>query len=77
MMDDPRFQAGEVDVDFLTRHGSEILERPPRASVLESVAIAAALAEHEARAATVPIVRDGPDGHASAWLQAARRSALR
>ncbi len=78
VMEEAEFVSGEYDVGYLDRVGDALLSPEIDASELEQVAIAAALAEDEARAAAVPIAGGTDGGPAeSAWLQMARLRALR
>ncbi|MEE8115958.1 MAG: acetyl-CoA carboxylase biotin carboxylase subunit [Gemmatimonadales bacterium] len=78
VLDDPVFQSGDYDTDYVQRHGEKLLSARPARETLELAAIAAAMAEHEARAAAVPIAANGPDAAGeSPWLRAARLQGLR
>jgi acetyl/propionyl-CoA carboxylase alpha subunit len=75
LLDDPAFVTGEIDSQFLDRR-SDLLAVVPDGRRLEVLAVAAALAEDEARQSRRTIVADAaPDG--SAWQRAARREGLR
>jgi acetyl-CoA carboxylase biotin carboxylase subunit len=75
LLDDPVFVTGEIDSQFLDRR-SDLLAVVPDGRRLEVLAVAAALAEDEARQSRRTIVADAaPDG--SAWQRAARREGLR
>ena len=75
LLDDPAFRAGEIDIQFLER-------RPDLAAPalvdgeLADLAVAAALAEDEARRSRRPAVADG-DTRDGAWLRQARLEGLR
>jgi acetyl-CoA carboxylase biotin carboxylase subunit len=75
LLEDPAFQAGEIDSQFLDRR-PDLLEAPVPASRLEALAVAAALAEDEARHSRRPTVADGA-AHATNWLRTARTEGLR
>ena len=72
------FVRGEYDTTYLDRVGRDLLGAAPDDSLLREVAMAAALAEDEVRAARVPTA-ERPVGGAgeSQWLRSARLSALR
>jgi acetyl-CoA carboxylase biotin carboxylase subunit len=75
LLDDPAFVAGEIDSQFLDRR-SDLLAVVPDGRRLELLAVAAALAEDEARQSRRTIVADAePSG--SAWQRAARLEGLR
>ena len=72
----PDFVAGTYDIGFLERHGDALLAVPPSAEALQRAALAAALAEHEARQAARP-AREALAFEESAWVRAARLGGLR
>jgi acetyl-CoA carboxylase biotin carboxylase subunit len=72
---DPAFIRGEIDTQFLDRR-PDLATAPAPDGTLELVALAAALAEDEARSLRKPAVSDDANAHA-AWVAAARREALR
>ena len=72
----PDFVAGTYDIGFLERHGDALLAVPPSAEALQRAALAAALAEHEARQAARP-AREARAFEESAWVRAARLGGLR
>jgi acetyl-CoA carboxylase, biotin carboxylase subunit len=74
LFDDPAFQAGAIDIQFLDRR-SDLVGAPPSDQLVERLAIAAALAEDERRRSRKPLVADGDD-RPSRWLLDARREAL-
>jgi acetyl-CoA carboxylase biotin carboxylase subunit len=76
VMAEPAFQAGEYDIGYVERVGAGLLEAAPSRGDLELAAIAAALAEHEARRLPRPVPASRDDG-ASAWMRSARLGALR
>jgi hypothetical protein len=84
-MDDPEFQRGEIDIQWLERRLTSLLERRPSADQERIAAIAAALlAERDRTARSVsksqasgptnaPALHVGVNG----WKQAARTDGLR
>jgi acetyl-CoA carboxylase biotin carboxylase subunit len=75
LLADPAFQAGDIDIQFLDRRPD--LARPQLSDgELLQLAVAAALAEDEARRAHRPMV-GGDDRGSDAWTQRARHEALR
>jgi acetyl/propionyl-CoA carboxylase alpha subunit len=75
LLADPAFQAGDIDIQFLDRRPD--LARPQLSDgELLQLAVAAALAEDEARRAQRPMV-GGDDRGSDAWTQRARHEALR
>jgi len=75
LMGDPAFRAGEIDIQFLDRRPDLVAPTLSEAE-MTTLAIAAALAEDEARALRRPAVSNGE--HASrAWLERARLEGLR
>ncbi len=74
LFDDPAFQAGEIDIQFLDRR-SDLVGAPPSDQLVERLAITAALADDERRRSRKPLVADGDD-RPGRWLLAARRDAL-
>jgi len=75
LLDDPAFQAAEIDSQFLERR-PDLLDRPLAAENLTVLAVAAALAEDEARQSRRPAVAD-PHSGATHWIRAARSEGLR
>ena len=77
LLDDPAFIAGEIDIQFLERRGDLLDAVIPDADA-SAIAIAAALAENEARGARKPAVAAaGAAGSAqSRWAAEARRDGL-
>ena len=73
---DEAFCRGELDIQFLDRR-QDLLAGAHDESLIVTVAVAAALAEDQARGSRAPTV--GADGWRArkAWLQAARHEALR
>jgi acetyl/propionyl-CoA carboxylase alpha subunit len=75
LLDDPDFVAGAIDSQFLDRRAD--LVAPPEASPDGlPLAVAAALAEEEARGRRKPAVSSDGNGHGSAWLRLSRREAV-
>jgi acetyl-CoA carboxylase biotin carboxylase subunit len=76
---EPEFRAGRLDIEYLERHGMQLLQPAPDATELEWAATAVALAEYQAR--QVPAAGSAPPvpGRASGsqWLRAARLDGLR
>jgi len=85
VMDDPEFQRGDIDIQWLERRLPSLLERPPGADQTRIAAIAAALlAERDrtARSVSKPLASSettapAPGANADAWKQAARTGGLR
>ena len=75
LLEDPSFQAGEFDIQFLDRR-ADLLSPPHDPELTTAIAVAAALAEDDARRARPPAVADG-NGSSSAWTRAGRKDALR
>jgi acetyl-CoA carboxylase biotin carboxylase subunit len=75
LMADAAFRDGDIDVQFLERRADLLRPALSQAAAVRCV-IAAALAEDEARRLRRPAVAPD-DGVTSAWLQRARREALR
>jgi acetyl-CoA carboxylase biotin carboxylase subunit len=74
LLADPAFQAGDIDIQFLDRRPD--LAQPSLAETeLLQLAVAAALAEDEARGARRPVL--GDDRGSDAWIQRARLEGLR
>jgi acetyl/propionyl-CoA carboxylase alpha subunit len=75
LMADPEFQKGEIDIDFLARR-TDLLESGKDPSRILDLAVAAALAEDDARLARRP--SSAPDaGAATEWARQARRESTR
>ena len=76
LLHDEAFCAGDFDIQFLVRRG-DLMEAAPDPTLLSAIAVAAALAEDEARGGRRPLV--GADGWEAnkVWLQTARREGLR
>ncbi len=76
VMDEPAFVSGTYDIGYLEGPGAALMNGARDPARLELAAVAAALAEHEARAGAHPQARRAAptDG---AWVQAARRAGLR
>ena len=75
LMADPEFRSGEIDIQFLERRPELAAPVLTEARALE-LAVAAALAEDEARSMRRPSVSDGV-GPGSQWLDRARVEGLR
>ncbi|HTS87136.1 MAG TPA: acetyl-CoA carboxylase biotin carboxylase subunit [Gemmatimonadales bacterium] len=70
LLDDPDFRAAAIDSQFLDRR-PDLLAPAAEQDAFLPLAVAAALAEEEARQARRPVVADRQEG-SSRWLQAAR-----
>jgi acetyl-CoA carboxylase biotin carboxylase subunit len=79
VMREPAFAEGRYDIGYLEQVGETLLARSLSSAGLEEIAVAAALAEDEARAAAVSLADNGGNGGSrdSAWLRAARLAGLR
>jgi acetyl-CoA carboxylase biotin carboxylase subunit len=75
LMADPEFRSGEIDIQFLERRPELAVPVLTEPQALE-LAVAAALAEDEARSMRRPSVSDGV-GPGSQWLDRARVEGLR
>ena len=76
LMADPEFREGDIDIQFLDRRTDLLASaRPP--DRIRELAIAAALAEDEARQARRPSVAAAVDGGAAEWSRQAGREGLR
>jgi pyruvate carboxylase len=75
LLRDEAFLRSEIDSQFLDRR-PDLLEAAPDNDRVTALAIAAALAEEEARQSQRPAVADEAAG-SSQWLGAARREGLR
>jgi acetyl-CoA carboxylase biotin carboxylase subunit len=75
VMEEPGFVRGEYDIAYLERVGQELLSAKPDPTMLERVALAAALAEHEARDAATAAAPAYPGD--TTWLRIARQRGLR
>jgi acetyl-CoA carboxylase biotin carboxylase subunit len=73
LLADAAFRRGEIDTQFLDRR-ADLTRAEPDPAALGVIAVAAALAEDEARQLRKPAVAEGPDT-GSAWRVAARREA--
>jgi acetyl-CoA carboxylase, biotin carboxylase subunit len=76
LMADAEFRAGDMDIQFLDRR-TDLLAPLPSEEQRVALAIAAALAEDEARALRRPIVSADGRPSASHWLSQARLEGLR
>jgi acetyl-CoA carboxylase biotin carboxylase subunit len=77
VMDEETFRSGSYDIGYLDRVGNQLLAVGPCEDDLMLAAVAAALAEEDARQAATPWGARYPEGHDSAWLRAARLAGLR
>jgi acetyl-CoA carboxylase biotin carboxylase subunit len=77
VMDHVAFQSGDYDIGFMEQYGDELLNREPSESTAERLAVAAALAEHEARATVATFQDEGPGSTDSPWLRSVRLGGLR
>jgi acetyl-CoA carboxylase, biotin carboxylase subunit len=75
LLADPDFQRGAIDSQFLDRR-PDLLQPAPRPGHLEALAVAAALAEEEARGSRRPGVAED-SGAPSPWQRAARLEGVR
>jgi acetyl-CoA carboxylase, biotin carboxylase subunit len=75
LMGDPAFRRGEIDIQFLERRG-DLLTSAGEAGGIHDLALAAVLAEDEARQRRRPLIAS-ETGSANAWLTQARREGLR
>ena len=75
LMADPEFQKGEIDIEFLARR-ADLLEPGKTPGRILDLAVAAALAEDEARQARRPS-SSTDSGAASEWARQARRESIR
>ena len=76
LLRDEAFCAGDFDIQFLDRR-SDLMEAAPDQSLLSAVAVAAAMAEDEARESRRPIVATDGWQARRVWLQTARLEGLR
>jgi acetyl-CoA carboxylase biotin carboxylase subunit len=75
LMSDQAFQKGEIDIQFLERR-ADLLAAGSTSDRIRDLAVAAALAEDEARQTRRPIVTANPDS-TSEWTRQARSEGLR
>ncbi len=75
LLDDPAFQASEIDSQFLDRR-ADLLEPAKDDARITAMAVAAALAEDEARQSRRPVTAD-PVASVSAWKRTGRLEGLR
>jgi acetyl-CoA carboxylase, biotin carboxylase subunit len=75
LMSDQAFQKGEIDIQFLERR-ADLLAAGSTSDRIRDLAVAAALAEDEARQSRRPIVTANPDS-TSEWTRQARSEGLR
>ncbi|NNG16483.1 MAG: acetyl-CoA carboxylase biotin carboxylase subunit [Gemmatimonadales bacterium] len=76
LLDDPAFRSGEFDIQFLDRR-PDLLSPPHDPELATAIAVAAALAEDDARRARRPTVADAAAAASSAWIRVGRKDALR
>jgi acetyl-CoA carboxylase biotin carboxylase subunit len=74
LLADPAFRTGEIDIQFLERR-TDLLESGADRGLELDLAIAAALAEHEAREAHRPVVAEA--AASGAWARQAKLDGLR
>jgi acetyl-CoA carboxylase biotin carboxylase subunit len=75
LMSDPSFQAGDIDIQFLERR-TDLLDPGTSPERIRDIAIAAALAEDQARQSRRPaVIADGAAG--GEWARQARSEGLR
>lgn len=78
VLDEPGFQSGAYDIEYVESVGPSLLSAAPEPAELELTAVAAALAEDAARRVPrTPELPDGAGGRESPWLRAARSAGLR
>jgi acetyl-CoA carboxylase biotin carboxylase subunit len=81
VMEDPEFQRGEIEIQWLERRLPSLLGAVPSAEELRTAAIAAALVAHRDRQGSAPSPASGPTGpigaQGTAWTAVARREGLR
>jgi acetyl/propionyl-CoA carboxylase alpha subunit len=75
LMSDPTFRQGEIDIQFLERR-QDLLGPAGSSSRVQDLAVAAALAEEEARLTRRPVVA-ADSGGTSEWARQARSEGLR
>ncbi len=76
LLADPAFVAGDIDIQFLERR-TDLLSPVSDPGLDRDLAIAAALAEEEARQARRPAVGAGSESSGSGWARQARLDGLR
>jgi acetyl/propionyl-CoA carboxylase alpha subunit len=75
LMADPAFRQGEIDIQFLERR-PDLLDTRGTSSRVRDLAVAAALAEDEARQTRRPVIAID-SGVSSEWARQARSEGLR
>jgi acetyl-CoA carboxylase biotin carboxylase subunit len=75
LMDDPAFQEGEIDIQFLERR-SDLLQSKPSATRIQHLAVAAALVEHQSRETRRPALLADAVASPSLWMKQARSEGL-
>jgi acetyl/propionyl-CoA carboxylase alpha subunit len=76
VLSEPTFASGKYDIGYMERTGDALVHAPLPDDLLQSVAVAAALAEHESRQSARPVTETGDRGGESPWLRAARQAGL-
>jgi acetyl-CoA carboxylase biotin carboxylase subunit len=76
---DPEFRRGELDITYVDRAASRLLDAPVSESLVIPIAVVAALLADERRAGPAPshARTDGQLPRESAWVQTGRREGLR
>jgi acetyl-CoA carboxylase biotin carboxylase subunit len=77
VMGEQTFRDGAYDIGYLERVGAAVRDRQLTDVAAVEIAVAAALAEDEDRAARVSVAAENGGGSESPWLLAARRAGLR
>jgi acetyl/propionyl-CoA carboxylase alpha subunit len=75
LMSDPAFREGKIDIQFLERR-ADLLAAASAPDRVRDLAVAAALAEDEARQTRRPVLVGDPAG-ANEWARQARSEGLR
>ena len=75
LLDDPAFRAGDIDIQFLDRRQDLVAPALEEAELVD-LAVAAALAEDDARRSRRPAVAEGDSGSAG-WLRQSRLEGMR
>jgi acetyl-CoA carboxylase biotin carboxylase subunit len=77
VLSEPTFVSGTYHIGYMEQVGDALVHRALPDDVIETAAVAAALAEHEARQSAHPVVEQGGGVSESAWLRSARQAGLR
>jgi acetyl-CoA carboxylase biotin carboxylase subunit len=82
VLEDAAFQRGEIDIQWLERSLTSLVQAAPAADVVQAAAVAAALLADRDRGTPAGeparrLTSDASNGSAFAWRDAARREALR